>query len=350
VFVCSRRVRLFRTTRSVTEEKTVGASGCDRSLSHERRPAVWNDMITRTSHTDIAADEALGHRPRLLGLAYRMLGDVDEAEDVVQEAYLRWYRADRQAVRSSEAWLVTVVSRLAVDRLRRLATERATYPGPWLPEPIVTDAAFISSAPAAPDHGVELASDLSVALLVLLERLAPEERAAFLLREVFGMDHAEIARILERRPEAVRQMVHRARTRVHAGRPRIAAPPDAHERLLDDFLAALAADDAPGLLALLAPDVAVATDGGGRASAARNWIVGSDRVVRFLLGVSRKLGPAVRWRRARLNGQPALLGFEGDALVSATTFDVEDGRIRAVHTVRNPDKLRHVLVPVGPIA
>src|SRR3982750_1320889 len=133
-------------------------------------------MIAREQLADVAPNEVLSHRPRLFGLAYRMLGDVDEAEDVVQEAYLRWYRADRQAVRSSEAWLGTVFSRLPVDRLRRLATERATYPGPWLPEPIVTDAAFAASAPAAPDRGVELASDLSVALLVLLERLAPEER------------------------------------------------------------------------------------------------------------------------------------------------------------------------------
>src|SRR5919202_1886271 len=151
-------------------------------------------MIARAPLADVAADGVLGHRPRLFGLAYRMLGDVDEAEDVVQEAYLRWYRAEHEDVRSPEAWLVTVVSRLAVDRLRRLRTERATYPGPWLPEPIATDTSLAPSAPASPDRSVELASDLSVALLVLLERLAPEERAAFLLREVFGMDYAEIAR------------------------------------------------------------------------------------------------------------------------------------------------------------
>lgn len=299
---------------------------------------------------ELAAADVLAHRPRLLGLAYRMLSDVDEAEDVVQEAYLRWYRDDRQAVRSSEAWLVTVVSRLAVDRLRRLATERVTYPGPWLPEPIATDTAFAASEPAAPDHGVELASDLSVALLLLLERLAPEERAAFLLREVFGMDYAEIARILERRPDAIRQMVHRAHARIHADRPRVATSEDAHERMLDDFLAALAADDATGLLALLAPDVVVATDGGGLVNAARNWILGPDHVARFLLGVSRKLGPAARWDRARLNGQPALLGFVDGVLASATTFDLEDGRIRAVHSVVNPGKLRHVLAPVEAIA
>src|SRR3954471_24834657 len=157
-------------------------------------------MIAKEQLADVATDEVLGHRPRLFGLAYRMLGDVDEAEDVVQEAYLRWYRTDdRRDVRSSEAWLVRVVSRLAVDRLRRLSTERAAYPGPWLPEPIAVDAPAVPNAEPAPDHQAELASDLSVALLVLLERLAPEERAAFLLREVFGTDYAEIARILGRR-------------------------------------------------------------------------------------------------------------------------------------------------------
>lgn len=307
-------------------------------------------MIARATAETLSTDGVLGHRPRLLGLAYRMLGDMDEAEDVVQEAYLRWYRADQQTVRSPEAWLVTVVTRLAVDRLRRLSTERAAYPGPWLPEPIAVDAAVAPSAPAAPDRDAELASDLSVALLMLLERLAPEERAAFLLREVFGMDYAEIAHTLERRPDAVRQMVHRARARIHAGRPRVATPPEAHEQILERFVEALVADDAPAVLALLAPDVVLASDGGGRAVAARNWIVGPERVSRFLLGVMRKF-----WRRAdrrivRLNGQPALLTTDGATLIAATTIDVQDGRIRAVLTVRNPEKLRHVLQTAGPIA
>ena len=278
-----------------------------------------------------------------------MLGDMDEAEDVVQEAYLRWHQADQEAVRSSEAWLVTVVSRVAVDRLRRLNTERAAYPGPWLPEPIAVDTPAAPSAPPAPDHRAELASDLSIALLVLLERLAPEERAAFLLREVFGTEYAEIARILERSQDAVRQMVHRARTRVHADRPRVATPPDAHEQLLERFLAALAADDEQALLALLAPDVALASDGGGRVAAARNWIFGADNVSRFLFGVVRKFGQNLTRRLATLNGQPALLLFDEGVLTSATTIDVQDGRIKAVHSVRNPDKLRRALEAVGPI-
>jgi RNA polymerase sigma factor (sigma-70 family) len=248
-------------------------------------------MTTPATPGDRSSDEVLAHRPRLLGLAYRMLGDVDEAEDVVQEAYLRWHQADRQAVRSAEAWMVTVVSRLAVDRLRRLDTERAAYPGPWLPEPIATDTPAAPSALPAPDRGAELASDLSVALLVLLERLAPEERAAFLLRKVFGTDYAEIARILERRPDAVRQMVHRARA----------------------------------------------------------WIAGPDRVARFLLGAARKFGWSCSRRLTQLNGQPAVLVFKDGALTSALAIDVHGERIRAVHIVRNPDKLRHALETVKPI-
>jgi RNA polymerase sigma-70 factor (ECF subfamily) len=253
-------------------------------------------------------------------------------------------------VRSPEAWLVTVVSRLAIDRLHRLNAQRATYPGPWLPEPIATtDAPFGPSGLPGADYHVELTSDLSVALLVLLQRLAPEERVAFLLREVFETDYAEIARILGRSPVAVRQMLHRARERVQAERSRVAAAPGEHERILDEFLAALAADDADALVALLAPGVMVATDGGGRVQAARNWIVGADRVARFLLGVSHKLAPAGSWRGARLNGQPALLGFQGERLTSATAFDVGDWRIRALYTVVNPEKLRHVLDASLPI-
>jgi RNA polymerase sigma-70 factor, ECF subfamily len=299
---------------------------------------------TESSHDDLIDHHGINeHRPRLLGLAYRMLGDVDEAEDVVQEAFLRWQLADQHAIRSPEAWLMTVVTRLSVDRLRRLKTERSTYPGPWLPEPIATDPALAPATPPAPDHAAELASDLSVALLVLLERLAPEERAAFLLREVFDSEYEEIAQILQRSSDAVRKMVHRARTRVRNERTRVVAPPGEHERLLERFVDAITADDAPALLALLAPDVALASDGGGQARAARQWLLGPDRVARFVLGVTRKFGHDYSRRFAQLNGRPAMLVFSGDVLVSATTVDVQDGRIRALHIMRNPDKLRHAL-------
>ncbi|MFL5620426.1 MAG: RNA polymerase sigma factor SigJ [Gemmatimonadaceae bacterium] len=283
------------------------------------------------------------HRPRLLGLAYRMLGDVDEAEDVVQEAFLRWQLTDQQAVRSPEAWLMTVVTRLSLDRLRRLQTERSTYPGPWLPEPVATDPALAPASSPAPDGAAELASDLSVALLLLLERLTPDERAAFLLREVFDAEYAEIADILQRSSDAIRQMVHRARARVRTERTRVVAPPGEHERILERFMDALSADDAPALLALLAPDVVLASDGGGRVRAARRWLVGPERVARFILGVARKFGWGFSRRLSQLNGRPAMLVFNDGVLVSATIADVEGERIRALHIIRNPDKLRHAL-------
>jgi RNA polymerase sigma-70 factor (ECF subfamily) len=194
------------------------------------------------------------HRVRLFGIAYRMLGSVEDAEDVVQECFLRWDAADPTAVRSPEAWLVAVTTRLAIDRLRRVVTERKHYAGHWLPEPIAT------AREAAADRGAEMASDLSMAFLVLLERLAPEERAALLLRDVFDADYGEIARVLERSEAACRQLVHRARVRVRGERTRFSVPPETHERLLERFLAALGADDQEALLALRAegtgPDAA----------------------------------------------------------------------------------------------
>lgn len=262
---------------------------------------------------------------------------MDEAEDVVQEAYLRWHQAPRPEIRSPEAWLVTVTTRAAVDRLRRVKAERQRYVGPWLPEPIPGEP---ESSGAPPDRPAELASDLSVALLVLLESLAPEERAAFLLREVFGSDYGEIARILGRREDAVRQMVHRARRRVRAGRPRVAVPQGEHARILERFVSALAADDPAALLAVLAPDVTVTTDGGGAVTAARRRIEGADRASRFLIGVTRKLAGQTTWRLGRLNGQPAMLSFAGDTLQSITVLEVDGGLVRGVYSVLNPAKLR----------
>jgi RNA polymerase sigma-70 factor (ECF subfamily) len=296
-------------------------------------------IATRASLHEVASDDVAARRPRLLGLAYRMLADYDEAEDVVQEAYLRWQQADQQAIRSPEAWLVTVTTRLAVDRLRRLDTERANYPGPWLPEPIATDTSALPSRDPAPNDGVELASDLSVALLVLLEQLRPEERAAFLLREVFDTGYEEIAQILERSQDAIRQMVHRARTRIQAGRPRVTLSPGEHERLLERFRLALAADDAPGLIALLSPDVTLASDGGGRARAARRRLLGPHRVSKFLLGITRKFGQS--YQLTRLNGELGLLALQEGVITSAYSFEIDDAGIRAVHIVRNPDKLGH---------
>jgi len=281
----------------------------------------------------------LRHRPRLLGLGYRMLGDLHEAEDLVQDAYLRWYQGDRADVATPEAWLLTVTARLAVDRLRRASAARESYIGPWLPEPVATT--------PAPDRGAELQSDLSVALLLMLERLAPEERAAFLLRDVFDTGYGEIAGILSRSEAAVRQMVHRARERVRGGPPRFTAPADAGERLLHRFLDALAADDRDAVLALLAPEVTVTSDGGGKVTAARNVVVGPDHVARLMLGLERKHGAGLVHRLIHLHGQPALLSV-GAGLRFTTVLETDGERIHAAYIVLNPDKLRRL--DDGPVA
>jgi len=288
------------------------------------------------SHAPTATGADLEHlRPRLFGLAYRMLGDAHDAEDVVQEGFLRWHQADRAAVEAPEGWMVSVVTRLAIDRLRRARTERRTYVGPWLPEPVAT-------AEPAPDRAAELASDLSIALLVLLERLAPEERAAFLLREVFDVGYPELARILERSEPATRQMVHRARERVRTDRARFAVPPEAHERILRRFLDALASDDEEGLLALLAPDATFTSDGGGKVYAARRVIVGAERIARLLLSLQRKGVLAAAHEIATVNGAPALLTRRDGRVVAVTTFAVDGTRIVDAYRVLNPDKLRRV--------
>jgi len=278
------------------------------------------------------------YRPRLFAVAYRMLGHVQDAEDLVQEALLRWHRADTDEIVEPEAWLVSVVTRLAIDRLRRRATERAAYPGPWLPQP----------APAAdlnepPDRRAELASELSVAFLVLLERLAPEERAAFLMRDVFDRGYPEIARMLDRSQPAVRQMVRRARARVRSSPSRFPASREAVEQLMGRFLAALREDDEQELLAVFATEATFTSDGGGKVVAARRTIRGSDRIVRLLRGIGRKYDRPFGYHVSELNGEPALVTTLNGAAVAATFIAVRDGRIDAMYRVVNPDKLRHVV-------
>jgi RNA polymerase sigma-70 factor (ECF subfamily) len=275
-------------------------------------------------------------RPQLFGIAYRMLGTVSDAEDVVQEAFLRWSQA--QDVRSDPAWLASVTTRIAIDRLRRASTEREAYEGQWLPEPVPLP---------PPDRGAELADDLSLAFLLLLERLAPDERAAFLLRDVFGTDYADIARTLGKSEQACRQIVHRARSRVRRKQRRFEVAPDARERLAQRFVEALRSEDRDGLLALLADDALLMADGGGRMPAVREVQQGAERLAQLLVGfermgrvqLERRGAPGMQYEVAWLNGEPAVLTLLGDRLLFATVLHFEGERIAALYRVLNPAKL-----------
>ena len=289
-----------------------------------------------STQSDLPADDdAERYRTRLFGIAYRMLSDVHEAQDLVQEAYLRWHQAKHDDIVSAEGWLVAVITRLAIDRLRRAETERLRYVGTWLPEPIATDA-------VAPDQRAELASDLSMAFLVLLERLAPEERAAFLLREVFDAGYDEIARILDKSEPAVRQTVHRAKVRVRDGRPRFTTSAEQQGELLQRFLDALATDDKDAMVALFAPDATFVSDGGGKVPAARNILEGPDRIARFLLGLENKYRGLLTHEIVELNGQPAIASYHEGVIQLATSFETDGERILGVYRVLNPDKLEHL--------
>jgi RNA polymerase sigma-70 factor (ECF subfamily) len=282
-----------------------------------------------------AADDLERYRPRLFGIAYRMLSDVQEAEDLVQETFLRWHQAKHDEIISEEGWLVAVITRLAIDRLRRAETERLRYVGNWLPEPIAT-------SNVSPDQRAELASDLSMAFLVLLERLAPEERAAFLLREVFDAGYDEIARVLDKTEPAVRQVVHRAKTRVREGRQRFSPPAEKQAELLQRFLDALAADDKDAMMALMAPDVTFTGDGGGKVGSVRKVLEGPERVTRLFIGLEHKYPGLVTHEIIELNGQPAVGSYHEGVLYYATLFETDGEHILAVYRVLNPDKLAHL--------
>lgn len=272
-------------------------------------------------------------RPRLQGLAYRMLGSVGDAEDAVQEAFLRWHGTDVSEIRSPEAWLVTVVTRLCLDRLRAAAAEREAYIGPWLPEPLVGGRAD------APDRRVELASDLSMAFVIVLERLAPEERAAFLLRDVFDCDYSDIARALGKSEAACRQIVHRARARVRRDNPRFEVSEAAHQRLLRRYLDALNTRDEEKLVALFAEDATLVTDGGGKVVAALNVIRGADKITRGTLGVMRKISGRIAHEVVPINGQLGIATYVDGRPFAATAIETDGRRILSVFRVLNPDKL-----------
>ncbi len=286
--------------------------------------------MTSVTETDVFQ----AHRGRLFGLSYRMLGSRAEAEDILQEAYLRWHEADRAAIQNAEAWLVTTTTRLAIDRLRRLKTEREAYVGPWLPEPL------LGSPPPPPDRDLTLTADLSLAFLTLLERLAPEERAAFLLHEVFDVGYPQIAAALDRSEAACRQIVHRARERVRGERKRFDASDAARTELLRAFTAAMDAGDERTLLSLFAPDATWTADGGGKTAASPRPIVGAERIAKLVINLRQKFWAENRvLEMASVNGETGLWVRDGDRVVAAIAVDTDGERIVAVYAVVNPDKL-----------
>ncbi|PTY08017.1 RNA polymerase sigma-70 factor [Opitutaceae bacterium EW11] len=270
------------------------------------------------------------HRDYLFAIAYRMLGSVMDAEDLVQETFIRWQKAQPQDLRSDRAWLTTVITRLCINHLKSAQVMRKEYIGPWLPEPLVDDGA-----------DPNLSDSLSMAFLVVLENLSATERAVFLLREVFDYEFSEIARTVKKSPDNCRQILVRAKRQVAARQPRFENSPGQHEPLLDRFVQATAKGDVPGLMALLDEHAMLVTDGGGKARALLRPIAGSDGIARVLIGGIQKFAPAHRtYVRETVNGLPGLIGYDEGRPTTVIVFGILRDKIHSIQVVRNPDKLR----------
>lgn len=276
------------------------------------------------------------YRKLLFSIAYRMLGSVADAEDMVQEAFVRWQQVSVTEVRSPKAYLSAVVTRLSIDHLRAAKIRREEYVGPWLPEPLLTDGSHDVA------ETIELDESLSMAFLVILESLNPTERAVFLLREVFAYDYEEISRIVEKSETNCRQISRRARESVAARRPRFEASAAQEERLLGSFIEACTDGDMEGLLALLSEDVILWSDGGGKTHAALNPIYGPEKVSRFLVGILGKTPAGFSTRIASINGHPGVIGYAGSQPMSAVALEEAEGRIQGIRIVVNPDKLQTI--------
>jgi RNA polymerase sigma-70 factor (ECF subfamily) len=289
--------------------------------------------VSAAPGTDVFSE----HRDVLFAIAYRMLGTVTDAQDAVQDAWLRWDATDRDAVRNPQAYLIRTVSRLSLDRLRSAASRREVYVGPWLPEPLET----------GPDVAEEVArsDSVSMALLVVLETLSPLERAVFVLREAFDLPYGEIAEALGSTEPAVRQLAHRAREHVAARRPRYESDPRAHRTVAERFLAACTGGELAELVGVLAPDVVLVADGGGMVRAPRMPLRGARTVARFLLHSLRET-PGVRIVARSLNGTPGLVAYIGDGPVGTLTLDPDGDRVAAIYLTSNPAKLR-ALAPMS---
>jgi len=275
-------------------------------------------------------------RGRLFGLAYRLLGSAAEAEDAVQDTYLRWSEADHEAVRTPAAWLAKVVTNLCLNRLTSARAKRERYVGPWLPEPVLTDQGALG-----PLETAEQRDSVSLAMLVLLERLTPPERAVFVLREAFGYGHREIAEVMDLSEANCRQLYRRAGQRL-SDRPRFQPDRAANRRLADRFLRAARDGDLPALESILAEDVTSWADGGGEVNTARRPITGRDRVARYLTGGLTKIPGELDFTYAEVNGAPGYLVAVAGTVLGLVTVEVQEDRIAAVHIVANPEKLTFV--------
>lgn len=286
---------------------------------------------------DSATDIFSRLRPRLLGVAYRMLGSLPEAEDVVQEVWLGWNAIPHDGLNDAEAWLVSTTTRRAIDQLRRVRRDREQYVGIWLPEPVLTD------GPPTPEDLQEASSDLSLAFLTVLERLAPEARAAFLLREVFDADYADVARTLGKSEAACRQIVHRAKTQLREERPRYIVPAQAHQQLMRRFAEAWTNADLAAMTALMSESATLVGDGGGIVTSFPAPLVGGARVAQLLFACTLRRKHELRLELVPLNGHMGLLRYFGEALESAQFYDTDGERILGVYVQRNPEKLRRIV-------
>jgi RNA polymerase sigma-70 factor, ECF subfamily len=277
------------------------------------------------------------YRTLLFSIAYRMLGSVADAEDILQEAFIRWQGTDAAGIQSTRAFLVTIVSRLCINHLQSARMQREEYVGQWLPEPVMTDPA------ADPFSMIRVDESLSLAFLVLLERLTPQERAVLLLRDVFDYDYSEIARTIGKGEANCRQILRRAREHIAEMRPRFEASPEQKEQLLAEFLEATSSGDLNGLVALLSSNAALHADGGGKAPAVPNLVRGADNVARAILGGMSKLVPRnLITRKTEINGEPGVVSYLGGRPFSVLTLEIAQGRIRTVYIVTNPAKLAHL--------
>ena len=277
------------------------------------------------------------YRGLLFSIAYRMLGSVADAEDMLQETFIRWQQSHEEQIQSPRAFLVTVISRLCLNHLQSARVQREEYPGHWLPEPVVT------GAEGDPSQGTKLEDSLSMAFLVLLERLTPAERAVFLFREVFDYEYSEIARILDQSEANCRQILRRARLHVAELRPRFKASIEQRQQLLADFRQAAATGDLEKLVALLSSKAVLHADGGGKAPAVPNLVHGAEKVARAVLGGLRKLVPDdLTSRMAQINGEPGIVSYSQGRPFSVLTIEIDRGLIQSIYIVTNPEKLTHL--------